>query len=64
MKLSDLRIQGRFENLETGKRVNIHKGWDRQSGRKVYFYYYRMKRIYICETDFVSETTWKEVFEK
>jgi hypothetical protein len=61
MRLTDLRYQGRFENLETGKKVNIHKGWDRQSGRTFYFYYYRMKRIYISETEFVSEKVWKEI---
>tara|TARA_Y100000310_G_C20593044_1_gene769077 strand:+ start:450 stop:635 length:186 start_codon:yes stop_codon:yes gene_type:complete len=60
MKLSGLRFHGIFQNVETGKRVNIHKGWNSNTKKEVYFYYYKFERNYISQAFLAG--MWKEVF--
>lgn len=59
MRLTNLRLLGRYTNPETQNEVNVHTG--KQVGRSidVLFYYYQNKRIPISDRDFYNE--WKKV---
>lgn len=51
MKLTRLRLIGRYTNPETGRPVNVYKGTRASRGDDWYFYLYRGKRHFIPEGD-------------
>jgi hypothetical protein len=58
MKLTRLRILGRYINPSTGRPVNVHKGTRANRGDNWYFYLYMGKRQFITEGDFYKN--WKK----
>lgn len=59
MKLSNLRIIGRYTNPETGRPVNVHKGRRMGYGTDHYFYLLRGRRVFIGDNEF---SKWTRVF--
>ncbi len=55
MKLTRIRLIGRFTNPETGRKVNVHKGNRKGYGTDHLFYLYRQKRVFINDADFYGK---------
>jgi hypothetical protein len=55
MKLSNIRLLGRYTNTETGKSMNVYKGRNSQRGTTLLFYLYRGSRVFIADSDFYSD---------
>lgn len=60
MKLTRCRKLGRFINPETGKPVNVHKGYEVQGGWTRYYYLFRGERVLIA----FNRQSWKETDER
>lgn len=59
MKLTAIRLLGRYVNPETGRPVNVHKA--RRVGRGGVLFFYRSgKRVLITDRDFYSQDQWNE----
>jgi len=54
MKLSRIRLLGRYINPETGRPVNVCKGY-RFNGMGTRFYLYRQRRVIIPEAEFFRD---------
>lgn len=57
MKLSRLRIIGRFKNPDTGREVNVHKGRNNARGTDHLFYIRSGARVFINDSEFYKK--WK-----
>ena len=55
MKLSNIRLLGRYTNTETGNSMNVHKGQNLKRGVTLLFYLYRGGRVFIADSDFYSD---------
>lgn len=59
MKLSRIRILGRYTNPETNRAVNVHRGRRKARGTDHMFYVHSGRRVFINDADFYSN--WKRV---
>ena len=59
-RLTGIRNLGRYENIDTGKTVNVKKGRNPQRGVDIIFYLYRGRRVYISDRDFYGGV-WKQI---
>jgi len=55
MKLTNIRIVGRYVNPETGRAVNVHKGRKKGYGCDVLFWLKSGKRQLITDRDFYHD---------
>ena len=62
MKLTNVRILGRYTSVQEGKNltVNVHKGRRSQRGTDHLFFLRSGKRVFIPDSEFYS-STWKKV---
>ena len=61
MKLSNIRIVGRYRNEKSGQTVNLHRGRRVGRGDDITFYLRSGKRVIVAEADVYGE--WKRVSE-
>lgn len=59
MRLTRIRLIGRYINPETGRPVNVHKGSRVGRSTDHLFYLFRQARVFINDSDFYSK--WKKV---
>jgi len=57
MKLSGLKLVGRYKNNTTGVEVNVHRGRWMTRGVDITFYYRSGKRVVISDRDFYHNYT-------
>lgn len=62
MKLSNIRLMGRYINPETNRAVNIYIGRRVGKSTELLFYYFRQKRIWVSMGSFYSGNWKKEPF--
>lgn len=55
MKLTNLRMLGRFQHKETKQQVNLHKGQRVGRGTDVHFYLRSGKRVLVSEQERYSD---------
>lgn len=62
MKLTAIKLLGRFRHIGDGRCANIRRGRNAARGTEHYFYLYRRKHIPISDREFFHE--WKPSPEK
>jgi hypothetical protein len=60
MKLSNIKLLGRYINPETNRAVNVHIGKRVNRSTDHLFYYFRQKRVFISMADFYGGKWQKE----
>lgn len=59
MQLTGITPYARYEHIESGRQVNIHRGKQKGRCNTVLFYYRSGKRIYVSNWELEKE--WKKV---
>lgn len=55
MKLTNIKAVGRYTNPETGRPVNVKKGYKPGKSFDIYFFLRSGVRVYISEADFYQQ---------